>query len=261
MSLPDDPEGVVFDIKEFAIYDGPGIRCSVFLKGCPLRCRWCHNPEGMRPEPEVAESAADKRLVGKKWAASRLAGLLLEYAPMLEASGGGITFSGGEPLFQPEFLFAVMARLKGKVNLLVETSGYAAQDVFAHLLDAADQVYFDLKLLDPTQHMAFTSRDNARILDNIRVLDTSAVPYRIRIPLIPGVTDTKENYRVIARFIRNELRNDDNFLGVDLLPYNRAAGGKYQTFGKQFSPGYDERQENRIEPEVFSFTGKKVRIL
>lgn len=256
-----DPEGMVFDIKEFAIYDGPGVRCSVFLKGCPLRCLWCHNPEGIEPEMETAVSPAGVRTVGKRWSASALAEVLLEYSDTLKWSGGGITFTGGEPLFQPAFLFAVMARLKKRIDQLLETSGYAGQKEFSRMLTLADQVYFDLKLIDAEEHRAYTSRDNLPILENLRLLDQSDVPYRIRLPLIPGVTDRDENYRAAADFIRCELRRGDNFLGIDLLPYNRAAGGKYVTFGKRFSPGFDEQGENHINTGIFSFTGKEVRVI
>ena len=257
----DNPQGIVFDIKEFAIYDGPGVRCSVFLKGCPLRCRWCHNPEGIESGAETAVSPAGVRTVGKPWLASDLAETLLEYADILDASGGGITFTGGEPLFQPAFLLAVMSLLKGRIHQLVETSGYAGPKAFAHMLGLADQVYFDLKLIDPAEHRAFTARGNRLIHDNLRRLDASPVPYRIRMPLIPGVTDREDNYRAVADFVRRELRRGDNFLGIDLLPYNRAAGGKYVTFGKRFSPGYNEQDENRIDTDAFSFTGREVRIL
>lgn len=238
--------GITFDIKEFAIQDGPGIRTTVFLKGCPLRCPWCHNPEGLSPEPEILHGAAGERTVGKRWEAEELAAYLNRQVPILARNGGGITFSGGEPLLQAEFLLAVRACL-APVHVLLDTSGYAAADVFGRVLAAVDHVYFDLKLMDPVAHRRVIGVDNAPILANLALLADSGTPYTIRIPLVPGITDTEANLAQIAAHVA-EL---PQLPPVHLLPYNRAAGGKYAACGRDFRPGCHEDQPCNPHLELF----------
>lgn len=256
-----DPTGVVFDIKELAVFDGPGLRCTVFFKGCPLGCSWCHNPEGLDLDPEFMRTAVGSREVGRYYRASELAEKLLSYAPVFAGTEGGITFSGGEPLMQADFLMAVMRLLKGKMHLLLQTSGYAPPDIFQEAAALADLVYFDFKIADPEEHEKYTGRDNGPILDNLIWLDRSGFPYRIRMPLIPGVTDTPENYQGIREFIQNHLLAGNNLGGIDLLPYNRAAGGKYQAVGRVFDPGYDENRDVSIRPDYFKGLVREVKAL
>lgn len=255
-----DPTGLVFDIKEFALYDGPGLRCTVFLKGCPLRCSWCHNPEGLSQCPEIMRTPSGEREVGVRYRASDLLARLMSYAPVFAGTDGGITLSGGEPLLQAEFSAAVLRGLRGRLHTVLQTSGFAPRDVFAATAPLADLVLFDFKLADPEAHRRFTGKDNARILDNLLRMDASRRPYRIRLPLIPGVTDTPENYRGILRFITENLGNGE-LLGLDLLPYNQAAGGKYQAVGKIFTPGYDENREAIIDPDFFRDAVREVNVL
>ena len=158
--------GMVFDVREFAIHDGPGIRTTVFLKGCPLVCAWCHNPEGQSIQPEIVHSPAGERLAGREWTASELAGRLNEQAEILRANEGGITFSGGEPLFQADFVADVIDLLDSQ-HVLLDTSGYGSRSDFIALLNRSDLVYFDLKLVDPESHTRYTGVDNRTILDNL----------------------------------------------------------------------------------------------
>jgi len=255
---PKDPAGIIFDVKEFSMFDGPGLRCTVFLKGCPLRCTWCHNPEGQNPEPEVMRTAVGERVAGERYYASELEKKLLSYTPIFATRNGGITFSGGEPLYQAEFVISVMKRLKGKIHLLLQTSGCAATSAFEEAASLADEVYFDLKLIDPELHRAYTGIDNSVILNNLERLDRLKQNYRLRFALIPGVTDTQENYRAIGNFATNRLKNCG---GLDLLPYNPAAGGKYMALGRAFEPGFDEKQDVRVTPDFFRTIIKDVRAL
>ncbi len=256
----DNPLGMVFDIKEFALYDGPGLRCTVFLKGCPLRCSWCHNPEGLAPEPETLETAAGVRRVGRTYDAADLTRILLGYKPVFDAVGGGVTFSGGEPLLQAEFVGAVMRGLHGAVHLVLQTSGYAEAEVFRTAAGLADLVFFDLKIIDAALHREFTGVDNRRILDNLETLNREGLPYRLRIPMIPGVTDTAENYRAMRSFIENRL-SPCTAQGLDLLPFNPLAGGKYQAVGRRFAPGFDETRPESILPDYFRDIVKEVKVL
>jgi len=247
--------GTVFDLKEFAVHDGPGPRVTVFLKGCPLRCRWCHNPEGLSPEPELLWKKnlctgcglcrtgcrhEDCRglgrcwhkcprgalsLSGRVWEAEALAEKLRGYAPMLAAMGGGVTLSGGEPTMQWRFAAELLDRL-APMHRAVETCGYCSEEAFRAILDRADYVLMDLKLADPAQHREYTGADNAPILRNLELLRASGRPCLLRTPLIPGITDTPENLRGIAALAEE--------LPVELLEYNKFAPAKYGMLGRDY---------------------------
>ena len=223
--------GVIFDIREFTVHDGPGLRITVFFKGCPLRCRWCHNPEGLIIHPQ--RNVVTGRMVGKEWTANELIDRLSRFKQAFDMSGGGVTFSGGEATMQPEFLVTVATglRLNGiPVNL--DTSGYCAPDIFMRVVDSIDMCYFDVKCMDTMIHERMTGKRNELILDNLRMLSCkSSVPYRIRIPLIPGVSDTSENKEATLAFISGLSRAPD---GIDWLPYNQFASAKYKNFGMTF---------------------------
>ena len=137
--------GIVFDIKEFTVHDGPGIRTTVFLKGCPLACMWCHNPESQSMQPQIIRSPSGERLAGTEYTAEELAFLLNQPAELLRSNEGGITFSGGEPLFQAEFVAEVI-NLLNDLHVVLDTCGYAPEKDFLPLLDRSDLVYYDLKV-------------------------------------------------------------------------------------------------------------------
>ncbi len=247
--------GIVFDIKEFAVHDGPGIRTTIFLKGCPLSCTWCHNPEGLHREPEVVRGAAGNRMAGKEYDAEELAGLLNKQASILRDGEGGVTFSGGEPLMQAEFVAEVIDLLD-KTHVLLDTSGHASEESFRLVAERSDLVYFDLKLMDKQMHQHLVGADLDPVLHNLRVLSAIGVPYVIRVPLVPGITDTNENLSLIAEAIGNL----PGVLRVDLLSYNQAAGGKYQAIGKEFLPEFDETQAVNADREPFERLGLEVRV-
>ncbi|MBQ6823753.1 MAG: glycyl-radical enzyme activating protein [Clostridia bacterium] len=247
--------GTIFDIKEMAVHDGPGLRTTVFFKGCPLRCRWCHNPEGLSPKPQLMVKEARCRrcgacrihcahpecqpfgrclrvcpencleLAGRQMEVSALAAELLAGAAVLGDAFGGFTFSGGEPLAQPQFLLALADALKPH-HLCIETCGYAEPAVFQKAVEALDYIIMDLKLADPRLHKQYTGVDNRLILQNFAWLRQSGKPYTVRTPLIPGITDTPENLAAIAALIGDAP--------WEKLPYNAAAGAKYQMLGMEY---------------------------
>lgn len=245
--------GLVFDIKEFAVHDGPGIRTTVFLKGCPLRCTWCHNPEGQLYKLQIMRSPLGERLVGTVYTPEALAQRLNKQAAILRANDGGITFCGGEPLMQPSFLLELIDRLDN-LHILLDTAGFASEPIFRRVVQRCQLIHFDLKLIDSALHRRYTGQDNTPILRNLRVLSELGVPYVVRVPLIPGVTDTDENLKAIAQTVRGL----DGLLRVDLLPYNRTAGGKYGALGMAFQPGYDETQPNNLNTAIFEQAGLPV---
>ncbi len=236
------------------------MRCTVFLKGCPLRCAWCHNPEGLSSEPETMRTAGGTRQVGRQYSPAELAERLLRYSPIFDKVEGGVTFSGGEPLFQANFLSAVLRRLKGKVHTLVQTSGYAPTDVFVQVAALADLVYFDLKIMDSDLHRKMTGVGNEQIQANLLALDQSRTPYRLRVPLAPGITDTPDNYRLMREFISSRLHSE-LFAGIDLLPYNIAAGGKYEAVGRKFSLAVDPMTKASERPDYFKDIAREVKVL
>jgi pyruvate formate lyase activating enzyme len=247
--------GLVFDIKEFTVHDGPGIRTTVFMKGCRLRCMWCHNPEGLSFEPERVLGPNGTRLAGREYAPEDLAVLLNRQGAILRSGEGGVTFSGGEPLAQARFLSEVIDRLEG-LHVVLDTSGYGSRADFQVLIKKVDLVYFDIKILDPALHRRYTGRRNQPILRNLELLSQSGTPYVIRVPLIPGVTDTEANLSAVAA----AACGLPGLQRVDLLPYNRAAGAKYASVRRQFAPDFDEIRLVNANTRLFEEAGLEVRV-
>jgi pyruvate formate lyase activating enzyme len=245
--------GWVFDIREFAVHDGPGIRTTVFMKGCPLACTWCHNPEGRSLYPQQMRGQAGDRLVGREYTAAELAKILNRQADILRANEGGVTFSGGEPLMQAEFV-AEVCDLLSSVHIVLDTSGFASEAAFRLVSEKCSLIFFDLKIIDPQIHRRYTGVDNAPILANLAALRTMEVPFHIRVPLVPGVTDTDENLAAIAQLVQSMPR----LVRVDLLPYNKAAGAKYPGLGMEFRPLYDENQDVNVNTQPFEKLGLSV---
>ena len=247
--------GTIFDIKEMAVHDGPGIRTTVFLKGCPLRCIWCHNPEGFTTQPQLmykdvrcigCENCKKEcnhpecqpfhrciyacpenclEIAGKQVTAKELAKELKKSADVLGNDFGGFTFSGGEPLAQSEFLLELIKEL-GDYHLCIETSGYADSKVFKAVIEKLDFVIMDLKLADSDLHKKYTGVGNGQILTNFEILKNSGKEYVIRTPLIPSITDTDENLKAIKEIIGNSE--------WEKLPYNTMAGAKYKMLGMEY---------------------------
>jgi pyruvate formate lyase activating enzyme len=247
--------GIVFDVQELSVHDGPGIRTTVFLKGCPLDCTWCHNPEGKSPVPQVIRSATGSRVVGREVSCEELAALLNRQADLLRMNEGGVTFSGGEPLAQAAFVANVISLLEG-VHVALETSGYAESRVFRELIAHCDLVLFDLKAIDDDVHRRYTGRSNKPILRNLESLREVPTPVIVRVPLIPGVTDTPANLEAIAEIASRVAHLE----GVELLRYNRVAGGKHAGIGAEFRPGFDESVEVNADRTPFARRGLKVSI-
>jgi len=214
---------------------------------------WCHNPEGLSMQPQIIRSPAGERTAGQEFLPEQLAALLNQQADILKANEGGVTFSGGEPLFQAEFVAEVIDLLQG-MHVLLDTSGYGTEQDFQNLISRSDLVFFDLKLMDPALHKNYTGCTNELILNNLELLSLSGRPFVIRVPLVPGVTDTDENLSGIAR----RVRGMPGLMRVDLLPYNRSAGSKYKYIGMDFKPDYDEARPLNIPVALFEDLGVNV---
>ena len=281
--------GTVFSIEEFATFDGPGIRMTVFLKGCPLRCTWCHNPEGQRVAVEYRRSpngclncgaclqAADSlpdgtrhlteasalacprglvRRCGDLYSPEALCTKILANARLLTMNGGGVTFSGGEPTVQAEFLCDCLSILRGHVHRAVQTCGYTDEAIFSEILADCDYMLYDLKLIDPALHRRYCGVDNASILRNYRTLAASGLPFVTRIPLIPGVTDTTENLGAIAALMQSCGVNY-----AELLPYNRMAGSKYASVLREYDPQFDTERVVTAREDIFARHNIRVKIM
>jgi len=266
-------KGIIFDIKKFAVHDGPGIRTTVFLKGCPLHCAWCHNPEGIASGPEimvftercirgcrdclaVCPRGALKRVrdiilldrglcdrcgacvdvcpsealqsVGKTVSVGEVMDEVARDIPFYERSGGGATFSGGEPLTQPAFLRELLLACRARgIHTAVDTSGHAPFSVFEKLLPLVDLFLYDLKVIDDERHRRFTGVSNRLILENLEKLSRSAAPLAIRVPLLPGVNDADDELRALAGFCA-ALANRHS---LHLLPYHRGYVAKRRRLG------------------------------
>ena len=238
--------GIIFSIEEFAIHDGPGIRTTFFLKGCPLHCAWCHNPEGISPEPQLMYKKNETTLCGIEMTTLELAQRILKNKELYIRNKGGITFTGGEPLMQSDFLIEIMLMLP-EIHKAVETSGYARTEIFKEVTSLTDLILFDVKHTDPAIHKKFTGKENTLILKNLDYLCTTSKEFIIRIPLIPDVNDTHENMKQIAEFVKDAA----GLLRVELLRYHKTAGAKYAMIGQTYHPPFDIAKEPGIHTEIF----------
>jgi pyruvate formate lyase activating enzyme len=230
-------QGIVFDIKRFAVHDGPGIRTTVFLKGCPLKCFWCHNPESIdiHPEQSIKKIKLDdfvfdkQEEVGTSMSVDQIIDIVKKDRIFMEESEGGVTFSGGEPTLQPAYLLQLLQACKNEgFHTAVDTCGYTSKQTFSDIAPYTDLVLFDLKHYDSNMHKTATGQNNILILENLKYLLEIGKKVRIRIPIIPGF-----NYSDIdllgtlslLKTLQGEIEQ------IDLLPYHTLATNKYKRFG------------------------------
>lgn len=290
---------LIFDIKRYAISDGPGIRIAIYFKGCPLKCLWCHNPESQSPRvqklynaskcigaqdcieicPEdalvlspngivtdfnkctlcglCAEACPTKaiEMSGKLYSKEELLSIIERERVHIEQSGGGVTFSGGEPLMFPEFLIEMLKVCGEKgIHRAVDTCGFVSTETLLEVARHTDLFLYDLKIMDPVQHKKWTGVDNRLILKNLKVLAEIGANFNIRIPLIGNVNTDVSEITKMAEFIKQlpfknrelEFARPGNPL-VNLLPYHNIASGKY----KKLKMFYDsEEMAEPLESEI-----------
>lgn len=243
-------KATVFRIQRFSVHDGPGIRTTVFFKGCPLRCRWCHNPEGLSSQAELQlfeqdcigcgrcgerahpEDAARcpsgaLRMCGEQMTTDDIVRLVLRDRAYY-GDEGGVTLSGGECLLQPDAAADILGRVKAEgVHTAVDTSGAVPWSAMCKTLDVCDLYLYDIKCIDAARHREFTGADNAQILDNARRLSGCGKPMWVRVPVIPGFNDDEDEMRRIAAFVRGL----DSVARVTLMPYHTLGKSKYESLG------------------------------
>ena len=267
--------GIVFDIDHFAVHDGPGIRTTVYLKGCPLRCKWCHSPESQVLRPQVLYAAnrckycglcvkecaygcqllspeGERKFLlekcigceacvktcptgamftsGKRMNVEEVVKEVLSDKVFFDNSGGGVTLSGGEVLLQAQFAGGILRSLREEgVHMIVETAGYGNKEELLMLAESVNIFYYDFKLADKEQFFRYTGGNLDIVLDNLRSLREKTDAIVLRVPLIPGITDTKVN--ILAAY---QLARKLNIRELHLLPYNAAAGAKYEWIGRKY---------------------------
>ena len=258
------PAGLVFNVQRFSLHDGPGLRTTVFMKGCPLHCAWCHNPESQSPhaefvrlpqrcmrcercsEEELASPVVEGRgpadveacptgalqAVGETLDAPALVARVLRDRIFFDESGGGVTFSGGEPLLQAAFVTAALARLQAEgVHTALDTCGFGRREDLLAAAAHADLVLYDLKLMDDDRHRAATGASNDVILRNLEALARVHRDIWIRIPIVPGVNDDEANLAATAAFVRLLA----GVRRVDLLPYHPSGAAKFARVGLDYT--------------------------
>jgi len=268
--------GLIFNIQRFSVYDGMGIRTTVFFKGCPLHCSWCHNPESLSLVREIALRSdrciqcgdcmaickngaiyrengsyvihrerclrcgecvdvcvADARaLVGREMTVEEVMKEIRADASFFNQSGGGVTFSGGEPLLQHEFLLALLetCRMEG-IHTTVDTTGFTSATILKSIEENTDLFLYDLKLFNDAMHREYTGVSNQIIFQNLKLLADWNKKVVIRIPLIPSLNDDEENIRALGAFVASLQKIQE----IHLLPYHRSGIDKYQRIGMEYT--------------------------
>ncbi len=230
-------EGLIFDLKRFALHDGPGIRLTVFMKGCPLRCWWCHNPESLGKDSQLLERkntigdrviGIQREHVGQTFTIETLKNEIEKEVVFFDESGGGVTFSGGEPLIQLDFVKAALKTCKQQeIHTCLDTSGFAPFSAFEDILAETDLFLYDIKLLNDSEHKTYTGVSNRTILDNLKRLAATGKKIVVRFPVIPGITDTHHNINALVQM----LASIKTIRHISLLPYHSIAESKYQRLG------------------------------
>ena len=259
-------KATIFDIERNSYVDGPGIRTTVFFKGCNLRCKWCHNPESQNPKKEILFYHSKctgcgrcrdltvedenffcfndaKEICGKEYTADEVFAEVIKDKAFYETSGGGVTFSGGECMLQTDFLLEILKKCKENgIHTAVDTAGYIPWDKFKKILPYTDLFLYDIKSMNDEIHKEYTGVTNTLILENQAKLLKINVDVWVRIPVIPGVNDTEEEMKKIKNFFDTKGYPKK----IELLPYHAMGEHKYASLGKSIEK-FDVPDKEKIE--------------
>jgi len=269
-------KGNILKISHYCTDDGPGIRTTVFLKGCPLSCIWCHNKESQNKESEImfdkekcincalCKNTCDKechtfennvhnvifencnmcrkcidicpknalRSAGQTFETTYIINEILKDKVFYETSNGGVTISGGEPLYQSDFTTEILKKCKENgIHTAIETCGFASKEIFKKVVSNCDLVLFDIKETNDKKHKQFTNVPFNPIYENLKLLDDISIPFIIRLPIIPSLNDTKEHFDKVKE-IAKTLKNIKD---IEIMPYHILGIYKYEQLGKEYS--------------------------
>jgi pyruvate formate lyase activating enzyme len=263
-------KGLIFSVKRYSIHDGQGIRVTFFMKGCPLQCKWCHNPEGIDPLPRTviqknrigSHEFSRSEEVGKYYTVDSILDILDKEKVFMNHSKGGVTFSGGEPMLQAEFLLETLKACK-KIgyHTAVDTSGCSPSEKFESVIPFTDLFLFDIKHLDDTKHVELTGVSNRNILNNYLLLIKSGKDINLRIPVIPGMNDDDDHIERLRDFII--ATKTDSIKKINLLPFHKTGASKYKKFNIPFRMEGVEPPDNKQMIKLKEFlkeTGIPVKI-
>jgi len=263
-------KAVIFNIMRYSVHDGPGIRTTVFFKGCPLTCKWCHNPESIEQKPQQIFNpnkcikcghcddcpTGARETIGYEITVLELMKEINKDILFFEQSGGGVTFSGGEPLSQAEFLLEALSQCrKDYINTAIDTSGFCQTDYILEAADMANCFLYDIKFIDPVLHEKYCGVSNDLILKNLKKLAETKTRLLIRIPVIPAVNDDIGEMTGIFDFIR-DIKNIE---AVHLLPYHNIQTDKYKRIGKQYELSGISGDESPNMEKIKSMFSEKFR--
>ena len=262
-------KALIFDIKRFAIHDGPGIRTTLFFKGCPLDCPWCHNPESRsnsidnynHSDKVGSRTFISNRTIGKYYSVDELLDEIIKDDIFYEKSNGGITCSGGEPMVQSDFLEGFLKRCTEiGIHTALDTSGYAEQEVFMKIAPFVDLFLFDIKHLDKDIHKNYTGVSNTLILENFDWIINSGYNLIARIPVIPDISDDLKYIKGLKDYL--DKRKSINFNEIHVLPYHHIGCGKYDTFNIESHHSFNEPSNELVEEiaVIFRKSGFKTKI-
>ena len=295
-------KGIVFNIQRYSVHDGPGIRTVIFLKGCPLSCKWCSNPESQDMKPSFSfnkntciscgnclksctqgvvsfdkypkfdltkcnlcrrceENCAGNsiKFFCSTMSCDEVIDEVLKDKLFYQRSGGGLTLSGGEPLMQPEFVKEILQKANElNISTNVETCGFTSREIIEEVLSLSDLVYCDLKHMNSTKHKEITGQGNEIILDNIKFMVEKGFDVVVRIPLIPGFNNDKENLENTAEF----LKGIKGLKRIGLLPYHDYGKGKYEILNKEYLVKAEKLSDEEIEEarQILLKSGHKVEV-
>lgn len=251
-------KGIVYHTRSFSVHDGPGIRKAIFLKGCPLSCLWCHNPESQSFEVEQMQATQrlgdvefyQSKTVGRFVTVNELMDDIRPDIPFFEESGGGVTLTGGEPLAQPSFAIALLTACKGEgIHTALDTCGYASKEVLEQSVPYTDVYLFDLKLANSQEHKKYTGVGNELILENLALLSKQGQSIIIRIPLVEEITDTAEN----IDGLKSIIKSTKGIQRIDLLPYHSMAKHKFRQCNREFALNQMENYPSAKAEELSHF--------